>query len=260
MHGTGVGTIANEQPRSVDLAGASRTVRKVPAPQPRSPGEVFYAHFTADGAIFVVRADGSQDWLTAAQLDNELRAVADVGGRFLYSRADTMAAAGRDASRPAPIVTRLVERVRKHELPIKEVDQPHPSVAKPLEGGTTMLMAFASKGRIGLIDDLLIRGASPDQADEVGGTALMYAANSGNEPVVQCLLDHGADVNAHDGEGNVALMFAAQSGHERVVRRLIQAGADPTVRGQHGLTALGFARESGDAATVEALAAAGAPE
>ncbi len=214
----------------------------------------FYVHLTVDGAIFVVRADGTQAWLTQAQLVNELRSVTAAGDALLlYSRAD-------DPDDPAPIVEATANRMAATvSLPIRLLPEPHPSVAKPLGEGATMLMAFAMRGRLGLVDDLLLRGADVDHRDASGATALLYAANGGHEPVVQALVDHGADVDAADDEGNVALMFAAQSGHERVVARLLQCGADPGRRGEHGYSALGFARELGHDAVAEVLERAGAP-
>lgn len=214
---------------------------------------VYYVHLTDDGAIFAVRADGSQAWLSLGQLRNELRAVADDGGRLFFSRADPPDA-------PAPIVDALVEKLVEQPLPVQMVPDPHPSVSEPLAEGATMLMAFALRGRIGLVDDLLLRGAEVDRRDDTGATALMYAANAGHEPVVQALIDRGAQVDARDDQGSVALMFAAQSGHERVIERLLSAGADPAIRGDHGFTALGFARENGHEEAVAVLQRVGAPD
>ena len=214
---------------------------------------VYYVHLTEGGAIFVVRGDGSQAWLSQGQLSNELRGVVAEGGRLLYSRADPPGS-------PVEIVSRVADRLEDLDLPVQLVPEPHPSVAQPLGEGATMLMAFAMRGRVGLVDDLLIRGAEVDRRDDTGATALMYAANAGHEPVVQTLVDWGADVDAADEQGSVALMFAAQSGHVRVIHRLLECGADPTRRGRHGFSALGFARQNEHEDAAGALEQAGAPE
>ena len=214
----------------------------------------YYVHLTEGGAIFVVRSDGSQAWLSQGQLTNELGKLESEGdARLLYSRADPPGA-------PAAIVSRVAERLEDLDLPVLLVPDPHPSVAQPLAEEATMLMAFSMRGRIGLVDDLLIRGAEVDHRDATGATALMYAANAGHEPIVQTLIDHGADVDAADDQGCVALMFAAQGGHVRIIHRLLQSGADPTRRGRHGFSALGFARQNDHDEAAATLVEAGSPE
>ena len=140
------------------------------------------------------------------------------GGMLLYSRE----APDRD---PPEIVTRTFELIGQAGLPIKLLEEPHPSVSGP----------------------------SPH-----GMTTLMGAGHGDNAELVEALLSHGADPNAADKEASTPVMFAAQHGTPRSFG-LLDAGADLGARGDHGLTALGFARQNGHGETAALLEAAGAP-
>jgi serine/threonine-protein kinase len=91
--------------------------------------------------------------------------------------------------------------------------------------GETWLMAAAKRGQIGLVKDLLARGAEVDEKDREGQTALMKAAAKGHAAVVRLLLAAGAEVGEKDDQGRNALAWAAAAGHPAVVALLEAAQA-----------------------------------
>jgi hypothetical protein len=197
---------------------------------------VLYVHLSAEGGVFAVRADGTEAWITAAQLDEELAHLAELAGMVLIS-----IEGGRDAQ---PQVHALHRRVIGTGLPTRVLDERHPAVT-PLPEGVTRLMAFAHAGRVDLLDDVLARGAAADPRDQQGTTPLMYAANRGERAAILTLLEHGADPDATDDDGTTALMYAARGGHVDAVRALLETGADPTITEAHGWTALDIATDEG---------------
>jgi hypothetical protein len=200
------------------------------------PPPVLYVHLSIEGAVFVVRADGSEAWITASQLDEDLEGLAERDGTVLIS-----IEGGRDAP---PQVHALHRRVIGTGLPTRVLEDRHPAVT-PLPEGVTRLMAFAHAGRVDLLSDVLARGASVDVRDQQGTTPLMYAANSGARESVVALLGHGAAPDATDADGTTALMYAARGGHTDVVRALLEEGADSSVVESHGWTALDIASNEG---------------
>ncbi len=210
-----------------------------------APPAVLYVHASAEGAIFVVRPDNSQAWITLAGLDAELAGLVEAQGAVLFSMEG-----GREAAMaPAHALHRHIIGAGP---PTRLLPQEHPAVT-PLPEGVTRLMAFAHANRADLADDLLERGANPDVVDQQGTTPLMYAANSGAADVAQVLLRHHADpsVVAHDGTN--ALMYASQNGYLDVVRLLLAAGADPLFEGPDGLTAMELAEDGHHDLVVAAL-------
>jgi ankyrin repeat protein len=62
-----------------------------------------------------------------------------------------------------------------------------------------------------VVDLLLARGASLDDADNRGRTALMIAAGLSDRTVVDLFLRHGADRTLKDKDGKTALDLAADA-------------------------------------------------
>ncbi len=91
---------------------------------------------------------------------------------------------------------------------------------------------------VGIVMDLLKRGADVDARDHCGETGLMLAARSRYREIVETLISNGADLNATAKFGLSALMLAVVAGHEEVARVLAKSGADLSLR---GTGALGFA-------------------
>jgi ankyrin repeat protein len=105
-------------------------------------------------------------------------------------------------------------------------------------------------GDVGIVLDLLGRGAKVDARDRYGQTGLMLAAHAGHGAVVEILIAHGAALNVTAKFGLSALMLAVVAGHAGVARLLAQAGADLTLRGSGapgfaGKTAAELAGERG---------------
>ena len=209
-----------------------------------APPAVLYVHASPEGAIFVVRPDASQAWITAAELDAELEASVASGAMVLLSMEG-----GRDEAAPPAhaIHRRIILATNVRLLP----DQ-HPAVT-PLPEGVSRMMAFAHADRADLIADLLERGASPDVVDQQGTTPLIYAANSGATAAADVLLQGGADPDLAAEDGVNALMYAAQHGYLEIVRRLLAAGADPSYEGPEGLSAMELAEDGRHDLVVAAL-------
>jgi ankyrin repeat protein len=101
------------------------------------------------------------------------------------------------------------------------------------------LLYAASRGDVGLIQQLLAAGAKVNQSYEDGVTPLMAAAINGQTAAVKALIAAGANLTALDiGEGDTPLMYAIQSGHKSTIFALLDAGADPTVTDLGGDNAL----------------------
>ena len=197
---------------------------------------MLYVHLSVEGGVFVVRADGAEAWITAAELERDLQGLVEQDGTVLIS-----IEGGREAQ---PQVHALHRQVIGTGLPTRVLEDRHPAVT-PLPEGVTRLMAFAHAGRVDLLTDVLDRGAPVDVRDQQGTTPLMYAANRGELDAVVALLDHGASPDAVDDDGTTALMYAARGGHLGVIRALLEQGADPTVVESHGWTAADIARDEG---------------
>lgn len=212
-------------------------------------GPVLYLHVTADGAMFSVRADGTQAWLSLQSLEALAEDLFTQGGSILYS-------ADRDPAL-TPVAAATLRRVVGTGLPCRELPKPHPAIVEGLPQGTTPLMLFAHRGELELMADMLDRGSPPDERDETGITALMFAASAGNLEVAHLLLAKGADPNAADERGVTPLMFAATRGDAELVRVLLDGGADPRAEALEGLTALALAEDGGHTKVVSMLTRAG---
>jgi hypothetical protein len=106
--------------------------------------------------------------------------------------------------------------------------------------------------------ELLAKGADPNQRNSYGYPALSIAAGIGDARIVKLLLDAGADVNAHSANLNdTALARAAGRGHPEIVRLLVKAGADLEAKDGSGWTPLFEAAMSGNSESVKILLDAG---
>jgi Ankyrin repeats (3 copies) len=211
---------------------------------PEVPPPVLYVHLSVEGGVFVVKTEGTEAWVTAADLEEDLEQLAEREGTVLIS-----IEGGREAQ---PQVHALHRRVIGTGVPTRVLEDRHPAVT-PLPEGVTRLMSFAHAGRVDLLSDVLTRGAVADVRDQQGTTPLMYAANRGERDAVLTLLDHGASPDAADNDGTTALMYAARGGHVEVVRALIEEGADPAATETHGWTAQQIANDEGHLEVVAVL-------
>jgi ankyrin repeat protein len=98
-------------------------------------------------------------------------------------------------------------------------------------------------GNLGIVQQLLEKGADVNAPGGDYGTALQAASAEGHDLVVQRLLEKGADVNAPGGRHHsTALQAASAGGHDQVVQRLLEAGADVNAQGGDYRAAGGSAR------------------
>jgi len=100
-------------------------------------------------------------------------------------------------------------------------------VNSTVKGGSTPLMAAASRGFDDIVRLLIAAGADVHPVDTLDATALCYARRSGNSSTAALLVDAGARVPE---SAQTDLMVAASWAEWSAVRRLLAAGADPNVR------------------------------
>ena len=118
----------------------------------------------------------------------------------------------------------------------------------------TSLMWAAFNGHTPVVQYLLLKGADLEAKDSNGRTALMYASSGPFAETVELLLVKGAETNVQGTlEGFTALMTAAAEGQVDVVRLLLEHGADVSLEDQDGDTARTFAQQNGHSAVVELL-------
>lgn len=104
----------------------------------------------------------------------------------------------------------------------------------------------------GMVEFLLLHGASPNFSPQADYTPLEAAASLGNLTMVKALLRFGAIINPKDG-GQAPLILAVESGHIEVVQELIAAGADFKVRDSIGGNLVSIAADRRDEEMVRFL-------
>lgn len=106
----------------------------------------------------------------------------------------------------------------------------------------------------------LIAAAAPDVNYRIAGgkTPLIQASFKGRLPIVNALLVRKANGNLQDIYGFTALIYAAQEGHDEVVRELMRAQFNVNIRTWDEFSALEAARRKGRKHIVEMLGKAGA--
>jgi len=120
--------------------------------------------------------------------------------------------------------------------------------------GVTVLHLAAKHGKRRLVEELLMRGATPT-ADASGRGPLGWAAAGGHASVAATLLELGAsDVNEADQHGTSALHVAAQQGHLGLARTLLSRhDLQPQAADMYGVAPLHKAVSFGHASLVAAL-------
>lgn len=193
-----------------------------------------YVHVADDGGLLTIDGpSGRSAWVTEAELARRLDALSQIEGAVLLSR-----------EFGSPLAAAVIELIEATGLPVSIASEVHPDAVR--RGRVTALMSASFVGAMGLLEDLLRRGADVGVQDDQGYTALMYASNAGEIDAVKMLVAAEADVNQADRSGSTALMFAAQHGHLGVAKRLLAAGADPKVRRTvDGMTARDLAVRNG---------------
>ena len=106
------------------------------------------------------------------------------------------------------------------------------------KNGTTALLMASQKGHQGIVQTLLAKGAEIDLQAKNGATALYIASQKGHEGTVQALLAKGAEIDHQFKDGSTALYIASQKGHEGIVQALLTKGAKIDHQNKSGATAL----------------------
>lgn len=110
--------------------------------------------------------------------------------------------------------------------------------------GESPLMLAVFKGNNAVFEELLKRGARPDEKS--GWSALHYAAAQGNKAYVERLLSLGADPNVRTNQGVTPLHMAARIPARDVILTLLRAGAYRDYCTTAGKSPADFARKAGD--------------
>lgn len=130
----------------------------------------------------------------------------------------------------------------------------------PDEYGVTPLIAAAYEGQVGMVKQLIAKGAKLDvvpvglrdwafsasrapikdhdiiQSASRGDTALLVSIRRGQPAVADYLIDKGADPRLSNRKGEVPIFVAAAHGQVEIIRRLIKAGVDPNTEESEKLT------------------------
>ena len=83
-------------------------------------------------------------------------------------------------------------------------------------------------GQVDRVQELLHRGANPNESGPRGETALHAAVRSGNGELVSLLLEAGAVAGARNELGCTPADFAEQSGQRRLQQKLLEFDAPGT--------------------------------
>lgn len=120
---------------------------------------------------------------------------------------------------------------------------PRMPVAAPSDDRAGAMFTAIRRGDADAVQELLLRGASPNVSDPGLGPAIVYAATQGGLPVVKALLlSPATDLEARNAAGETALMHAAGSGDRALVELLVSRRAEVN---QPGWTALHYAAANG---------------
>lgn len=88
------------------------------------------------------------------------------------------------------------------------------------------VFSLARHGRVGDVEDALLRGFPIDTTDEFGNTLLMVACQNGNKKIAKLALRYGCDINSVNNSGKTAVNFAKRFGHADLAEYLIDKGAE----------------------------------
>jgi ankyrin repeat protein len=108
------------------------------------------------------------------------------------------------------------------------------------------LLNACKQNDLGLVQELLDRGADPNSDGEWDANILTIAAAYGNVKIVQLLINRGADLDSGDEKrGITPLIIVSMNGDIEMFRFLLKSGANPNVCDNWGKTPMIRASESG---------------
>lgn len=117
------------------------------------------------------------------------------------------------------------------------------------------LWLTALTGNIGVIVELVAKGANPKIATRYGETAMHAAAARGHLNIVNYLSKSGVSIHSRTTNGWTPLHHAARFGHAAVANFLVRSGANPRVptRDAGNKTPIDIAVDKGDLRTARIM-------
>jgi ankyrin repeat protein len=103
------------------------------------------------------------------------------------------------------------------------------------------LMIAASKGYIGEVNRLILKGADIFAESEQGVTPLIFAISNNRTAVSKILLEYGSDPNKLTLKHETPLIIAVKNANAEIAEALLRAGADINISDRFDATALHYA-------------------
>ena len=92
--------------------------------------------------------------------------------------------------------------------------------------GSTALFPACRRGHVGIVKELIERGANVNHANRSGETPLVMACRQGRFGVIRALIQSGANVNHINKYGESPLLIVSRRSRHKVIRMLVESGAD----------------------------------
>ena len=115
-----------------------------------------------------------------------------------------------------------------------------------------------SRGNLGQLNRLLLRGFDINRTDDKNCTALIHAAGQGKRAVCSFLIEQGADINFRNQSGNTALASALISRSDNVVELLLRHQVKLNEQGPGGYPYVNLAAAQWSESCLSRLVEAGA--
>ncbi|XP_042226074.1 ankyrin-1-like isoform X2 [Homarus americanus] len=106
-----------------------------------------------------------------------------------------------------------------------------------IDRGMQPLHLAVRKGHTTVLEELLKRGADPNDADNKGFLAVHMAAVYGHTYILTTLQRAGCDLNSQNRDGSTPLHLAAENNRIEAVEWLVQQGVSAQVKNHNQLTA-----------------------
>jgi len=103
------------------------------------------------------------------------------------------------------------------------------------------LMIAASKGYIGEVNRLILKGADIFAESEQGVTPLIFAISNNHTEVSKILLEYGSDPNKMTLKRETPLLIAVKNANADITEALIRAGAEINTTDRYDATPLHYA-------------------